>query len=314
MFYTITLNTSLDYIYLTNTLILGKANRLENPHRNIGGKGINVARVLKTLNSKVLLGGFLGSYNEKQVLDGLSQENLTHTDFMLKKEYTRNAITIMHDNNTHTEILEKGLKLNEKDIGDLIKRINNNLETYPDIKYLNISGSANSYDTTYLELLNGISNKVSILFDISSNQLIALLKSQKPIFFIKPNEHEMSDILRLNDSSKETLIKHLDNPLFSNIEHLLISCGKNGALYKYKNSIYDITVPDINVKNTTGSGDSTVAGFTYALEHKYDLEQRLKFAMACGMSNAINIGTGDIKQKQIEYLLDDIRVKKIKDW
>lgn len=316
MFYTVTLNPSIDNIYLEKEFKLGKHNRVDNPHRNVGGKGINVGRVLLEFGEDVLIGGLLGYLNSDMIKKLLVAEGFENISFIGIDGFTRNAITIMHDNGVHTEIVEKGIELSKDNVNEILSSIIYNVQTLPEkyaVKYINLSGSANGSEDIYTYLLRQIERilDVDVLLDISGKQLEHVLNNSEKVFFIKPNTHEIADLLNLENHDKETIIKELNNPLLDNVEHLLVSCGSNGALYRYNGEIYDIEIPKVKVVNTTGSGDSTVGGFTYGLDKGYDTEKLLKFAMACGISNAMNVGTGHVDVKQVYDLADEVKVTKL---
>ena len=114
MILTITMNPSMDYNYLVPSLKLDQVNRVDNPHTSIGGKGINAGRVIAQSGEAVLLTGILGGPVGKTILDSLLAEERYVLDFLTINGNSRNAITIMHDGNTHTELVEKGLYLSEE--------------------------------------------------------------------------------------------------------------------------------------------------------------------------------------------------------
>lgn len=62
MIYTITLNPSIDYVMFTDGFEAGALNRAHTTYKFAGGKGINVSRVLKSLNTESTVLGFLGDF------------------------------------------------------------------------------------------------------------------------------------------------------------------------------------------------------------------------------------------------------------
>lgn len=64
MIYTVTFNPSIDYVMFTNQFEVGELNRAHETNKFAGGKGINVSRVLKTLNVKSTATGFVGGFQE----------------------------------------------------------------------------------------------------------------------------------------------------------------------------------------------------------------------------------------------------------
>ncbi|GAX47093.1 1-phosphofructokinase family hexose kinase [Pseudolactococcus reticulitermitis] len=316
MIVTITMNPSLDFTYLIPHFDLGKMNRFAPPTKSVGGKGVNAGRTAALSGSEVLLTGFLGGDFGTLVKKYLVAENLFQLEMLTTCEETRNAITIMHDQDIHTEIVENGPKISDAEAFDLLNKIATT-STSQKIDLICLSGSVNSDNPQlYLEMLTYIREQISrdipVFMDISGIQLETILKSKgyKPNF-IKPNIHELSDILKKDIQTKEEAKKELNHPYFSGIDYIMISCGSEGAICKAKNTFYDIDIPQIHITNTTGSGDASVGGFAHAFNHHYDLEDALKYAMACGMSNAQHGAVGVIDVGDVTDFIKQITVRKI---
>lgn len=318
MILTITLNPSMDYNYLVSSLNLDQVNRVENPHTSIGGKGINAGRVIAQSGDKVILTGILGGPVGKMILDTLIAENRYQLEFLTVEGNSRNAITIMHDGNTHTELVERGLYLSEANEQRFLEHIGKLIKKYA-INVICISGSVNSDDANFhFHLLSFIREMVGedfpILMDISGKQLENCLLQQtvRPTF-IKPNTHELEELIDQEIHSTEELMTILNKPLFDNIETIMISQGGDGAIVKHGSTFYDILIPELNVVNTTGCGDSTVGGMAYATSQGYSIEEALKYAMACGMSNSLFETNGTIDQKQVDTFIGSIQIEEIKE-
>lgn len=317
MILTITLNPSMDYNYLVSSLNLDQVNRVENPHTSIGGKGINAGRVIAQSGEDVVLTGILGGPVGKMILDTLIAEDRYQLEFLPVEGNSRNAITIMHDGNTHTELVEKGLYLSEQNEQLFFKHIANLLKKYA-IDVICISGSVNSDDSNFhFHLLRFIRSIVGenfpILMDISGEQLENCLTQQsvRPSF-IKPNTHELEELIGKEIRSTEELIAILHEPLFDNIETIMISQGGDGALVKHESMVYDVQIPKLDIVNTTGCGDSTVGGMAYAISQGLPIEDAIRYAMACGMSNSLFETNGTIDQDQVTKFIKDIHIVEVK--
>ena len=316
MILTITMNPSIDYIYLLNTLTLGNVNRVEAPQVDIGGKGINAARAATLSGAEVVLTGFLGGANGVFVEEKLAEESFKKVAMISVNGETRNAITLMHDANTHTEIVEEGPKVSDENILELMEMIETICSTF-DITTICINGSVNSAQKNIfpklIELIRTkINPKTPILVDVARQYLDELLKETTYIpNFIKPNIHEISDIVGKDFSQKTDLIDYVRSYDFNNIETVMISCGAEGAIFKTQDSLYDISIPKIEILNPTGSGDATVGGYAYALENNFSLEDRIKYAMACGMSNAQHQRVGFINKENVATFMEQITIYKL---
>lgn len=74
-----------------------------------------------------------------------------------------------------------------------------------------------------------------------------------------------------------------DALLLSGAKHVIVKCGREGCLVKTKTAEYMVSAKKNTVCiDTTGAGDSFVAGFIYALSEGDNLEQCAQFANECG--------------------------------
>lgn len=316
MIITITMNPSLDYSYTISHLTLGETNRFATPVQSVGGKGINAGRTAALSGSDVLITGFLAGDQGELVAKYLQKEGIFEVDMQEITGQTRHAISIMHDAGNHTEIVEEGPLITDNQALALIKKLKEYVAS-KNVQLICISGSINSKNEhIYLDMLKKIRTEISatlpVFMDVSGKQLRNLLASDscKPSF-IKPNIPELAEILDKSLNTKEEAFYELQNPLFEGIDYVMISCGSQGALCKMKNELYDIEIPKIPVRNTTGSGDASVGGFMHSVVSGFDPIEILKYSMACGMSNAQHGEVGYIDADKVSEFMEQIKVRKI---
>ena len=146
--------------------------------------------------------------------------------------------------------------------------------------------------------------------DCSGAPLETVLKSSAKPTAIKPNNEELSQLLGKEVTKDiEELKDVLKESLFSGIEWIVVSLGRNGAFAKHGDVFYKVDIPDIPVVNPVGSGDSTVAGIASALNSKKSDADLLKHAMTLGMLNAQETMTGHVNMTNYETLNSQIGVK-----
>lgn len=317
MILTITMNPSIDSIYFTKHFELGTMTRFASPVRYVGGKGINCGRASALLGSSVILTGFLGGYFGSMIQDMLKNENLFDLHFLHIAEESRGAVTIMHDDETQTELVEAGPEIADT----TIKKLMNDIKQISKNNYLSvitINGSVNNPDPfLYAKLLQYIKEQIDpstyILMDISGQHLREVLASKYKPMFIKPNIHEFSDIIHQKITQKSDIKHHLKtNPLFKDIDVIMVSCGSYGAVVKVKEEFWNVEIPKIPITNTTGSGDATVGGFAHSLEQNYPLKECIRYAMACGMSNAQQSEVGKVIPADVKNLAKNIKITEMK--
>ena len=310
MILSITANPSVDISYNIENLKIDDVNRVELVNKDAGGKGIHVSYVLNELGEKVINSGFVGGKLGEFIEKRLDERKISH-DFIKLDDETRNCIAIIHDNN-QTEILEKGPKIGlekEKEFLDHLEKISK------DIEIINISGSLpKGLDTSFYQKIIKFAkeNKIFASLDTSGNTLKEIVKGEIKPDLIKPNETEIKDIIEKEfPENEEEIRKIFEKSPLKDIPYVIISQGKDGAIFKVKNKIYKAKVPKVKAINPVGSGDSTLAGALSAIFNKEDDEDFIKKSMTCGLLNVLNEEIAHININDFDKYKEKIEIKEL---
>ena len=310
MILTITANPSVDISYNIENLKIDDVNRVELVNKDAGGKGIHVSYVLSELGENVINSGFVGGKLGEFIEKRLDERKISH-DFIKLEDETRNCIAIIHDNN-QTEILEKGPKLElekEKEYLDHLEKISKNIEI------INISGSLpKGLDASFYQKIIKFAKekKIFVSLDTSGNTLKEIVKGEIKPDLIKPNETEIKDIIEKEfPENEEEIRKIFDKSPLKDIPHIILSQGKDGAIFKIKNKIYKAKVPKVKAINPVGSGDSTLAGALSAIYNKEDDEDFIKKSMTCGLLNVLNEEIAHININNFDKYKEKIEIKEL---
>lgn len=310
MIVTVTLNPAVDISYRLNDFVLNDGNRVTDVSKTAGGKGLNVARVVNQLGEQVgatgFLGGSLGEFIRREL-----KSQLINDLFVEIAGETRNCIAILH-NGMQTEILESGPTISEAELETFLQRYKQFIEK---ASIITISGSLpKGVPNDFYARLIAIGNEANkcVLLDTGGSMTKAILQEKEKPFLIKPNESEFGDLIGAEKLSKEEIISSLtDDLLFSRIEWVVVSLGKEGAIIKHQKDIYDVTIPTVSAVNPVGSGDSVIAGFAVALKRKYLPMRAITFGLTMGILNAMEEKTGSINVDRITEIEKQIIVNKL---
>ncbi|MCC0701085.1 1-phosphofructokinase [Clostridioides sp. ZZV15-6383] len=304
----ITFNPAIDRMYRVNSINIGEVQRVVSTNATAGGKGLNVAKVCKILKENPLAMGFLGGFNGEFIKNELKKLDIQNKFTKIEQE-TRSCLNIIEDNKVSTEFLEKGPIVEKSDL----KRFENDIEeVLKNTKILVASGSyCENMSIDYYEKIGNVcrENDIKFILDTSGDALKVALKSQP--YLIKPNIDEIRHLLGITIDSREEVILSGKKLLKMGAKNVCISLGKDGMVYLSKYSVYDVKVPHVKCVNTVGSGDSTIAGFSVGISRGYKIENLLKFANACGISNALNMETGFVDLEEVEKYKDLVEVTKL---
>lgn len=308
MILTITANPSVDISYQLEKFNIDDVTRTSDIEKHAGGKGIHVGYVLKELGAAPVhsgfVGGKLGEFIEED-LEKIGQK----TRFVKVKGDTRNCIAILHEGK-QTEILEAGptISIDEKE-----EFINNLNQISEGCHIINISGSLPKGITSdfYKQIIKyAKKHNKFVSIDTSGNTLKDIINSEEKPDIIKPNETEISYVLGRN-IEKGDLKEILKEEPFKDIPYIVVSMGKDGAIVKIKNKIYNAKVPKVLAINPVGSGDSSLAGALFAIDKEKSDEEIIKTSMTCGLLNVLTEEIAHIEIEKFDKYFNEIEVEEV---
>lgn len=308
MILTITANPSVDISYQLEKFNIDEVTRTSDIEKHAGGKGIHVGYVLKELGAAPVhsgfVGGKLGEFIEED-LEKIGQK----TRFVKVKGDTRNCIAILHEGK-QTEILEAGptISIDEKE-----EFINNLNQISEGCHIINISGSLPKGLTSdfYKQIIKyAKKHNKFVSIDTSGNTLKDIINSEEKPDIIKPNETEISYVLGRN-IEKGDLKEILKEEPFKDIPYIVVSMGKDGAIVKIKNKIYNAKVPKVLAINPVGSGDSSLAGALFAIDKEKSDEEIIKTSMTCGLLNVLTEEIAHIEIEKFDKYFNEIEVEEV---
>lgn len=309
MILTVTMNPSVDMAYQAPDFILDAVNRVATVTKTAGGKGLNVTRVLHQLAVPVKATGIVGGHLGAYIMENLQTAGIDYDFYQIQKE-SRNSIAILHGAGLQTELLEQGPVISETEQAGFLQKYQTLLKTATTVT---ISGSLSPGLPAefYQKLLTlATENKCKVLLDTSGKPLKAALSGPNKPTLIKPNETEIAELLGNSpeENTFETLKEQLKQPIFADIPWIVVSRGSQGAIAKFQNRFFVVTIPKIQVVNPVGSGDATLAGMASVLDRQGTPEEVLKTGMTTGMLNALETATGSINPELFTHYYQQIQI------
>lgn len=303
MIYTVTFNPSIDYIMVSKDFKIDGLNRASTTNKFAGGKGINVSRVLQTLDVASTALGFVGGFPGNFIKDSLVNSNIA-TDFVTVDEDTRINVKLKTEN--ETEINAPGPQITEHQLNDLLEKISNT--TTDDI--IIVAGSVPT------SIGNDVYEKIATITKETGAQLVVdaekdLVESVLPHgpLFIKPNKDELETMFDVFINSDKEVVKYGRKILAKGAKSVIVSLGGEGAIYIDNQQSFKASVPKGRVINTVGSGDSTVAGMVAGLTSGYSVESAFRLAVAAGTATAFN---DDLAQREaIKNIESQVEIYKL---
>ncbi|MGG5331230.1 1-phosphofructokinase [Enterococcus sp. AZ163] len=303
MIYTVTLNPSIDYIVHVDQLAIGDINRMKSDLKLPGGKGINVSRILKRIDTSSTALGFVGGFTGQFIKEWLKKEEI-RTDFTAVKDDTR--INIKLKAAEETEINGLGPNISQEEMSGLKQKLAD--VSANDVVILSGSKPASVPTGFYQTLIEIIRDKeATFVIDTTGEDLMDAL-SKKPLL-VKPNNHELAELYNTTFNSIEDIFPYGRRLLKEGAQHALVSMAGDGALLFTENGIYQSNVLKRPVKNSVGAGDSMIAGFVGSFTKTQDPIEAFRWGVACGSATTFS---DDLATKDfINELLPEVKVTKI---
>ena len=282
MIYTVTFNPSIDYIMFADNFELNGLNRATETFKFAGGKGINVSRVLKTLNVPSTALGFAGGFPGQFIDDTLKKAGI-QTDFIEIDEDTR--INVKLKTGDETEINAPGPNISQTQFENLLRQLKQTSKK--DIVVVAGSIPKSVPKDAYEQIAKIIKQTGARLVVDAEKDLVESVLKHNPLF-IKPNKHELEVMFDTSINSDEDVIHYAQEIMKQGASSVIVSLGGEGAIYVDHKHSLKASVPHGQVVNTVGSGDSTVAGMIDGLETGLTIENAFKQAVSAGTATAFN--------------------------
>lgn len=309
MIFTVTLNPAVDRELTVDDIVFDTVLRASEWRVDCGGKGFNVARMLKSLGVGSVALGFAAGKTGEMLSDKLTELGI-ETDFVWVAGETRTNVSIVSEENSHyIKVNEPGPSITEKDISLLVKKVRERVQP-GDWWVLAGSLPPGVPETIYSEIITTIqSGGAKVFLDTSSGALGSSCKASP--LLVKPNDEEAHELtgLPINNIKEIALAGQAIRGMGP--ANVVISLGKDGALLANEGGTWKAASPAIIEKNPIGAGDSMVAGIIWGLSEGIDISEALARGIACGAATASQSGTTVGSLSQVNELLEKVQLEKL---
>lgn len=309
MILTVTLNPSIDKLYLLPAVQQETVMRVQEVHNSAGGKGLNVSRVAALLGEPVTAMGFLGGHNGAYLKSLIREPNIVPA-FTPTQGETRCCINCWDlSSGKSTEYLEPGVPVGQEDVDRFLEDFD---ERLPGADAVTISGSIPKGvpEGIYGELIRRSKRAgIPILVD-TSGRLLQLAAAEKPDL-LKPNTDELQQLTGCPLTGPDDCVSAAKQLHRSGIGCAVISMGADGALLACDAGVWRGCPPRIVPRNTVGCGDSMLAAFAVGAARRLPIEESFRMALAVSAANALSLFTGSFEQADYDRLYKQISLEKI---
>lgn len=300
----VNLNLAIDHIVELDELRAGQVQRARSERRQAGGKGVNVARVLRTLGEESLLLGFLGGRAGEFIAGGLRAENLAASCTRIENESRTCLIINDQRRGEQTVINASGPVISDEEFRRFEATY---LSAPPDAALVVITGNLppNMPEDTYARLTTAARERGQpVLLDCAGAPLKVALAARP--FLVKINHTEAAELLAAPVTNFFDAAQATRELREMGAENVMITLGERGALLDFADARHGFVAPRVRAVNSVGSGDAALAGLAAGLRRGWTAEESGALAVAAGAANALH-GAGGCSAEEIRELQPRVR-------
>jgi tagatose 6-phosphate kinase len=315
------LNPAVDVTYqVASTVVPGSSHRVTQVSERAGGKGVNVARVLRQLDAPVRVLALVGGAGGQAIRTGLSAAGI-EADLVEVGEPTRRTVTVV-DPLDATVFNEPGPVVTGADWAALVQRFRSHLDV---AKLVVLSGSLPPgvpVDAYRMLTELGQAAGIPVMVDAEGGPL-ELALAAKP-YLVKPNLAEAQSLLgniesfggfgnRLGSSSptRDEIVAAGRRIQALGARNVVISCGRDGLIAVTEDGDWHAVSAEVLTGNPTGAGDALVAALALGTVTGLPWPQRLRDGVSMSAAAVASPVAGEIDLVVRDRLEPGVRVTQL---
>lgn len=305
MIISVCLTTTLERNWIIPKFSIGGFYRVQQEFIYAAGKGVNVARVIKTLKGQVTCTGFVGGFVGQFFKSLVDQEGIQGCWIETSTE-TRESITVFDPETSldATSFCPYGLAIGESEWESFVTQLRSLAEN---VKNICISGNippginAEQFSALVAELGHRGSQ---VWLDISGPMLAVGAKAAP--FAIKVNAKEISELAGQGIHNREEALE-ISRALRKTyaIPLIIVTLGPDGSVCSSEWGDWVIhPAPYPKIISSIGSGDAFLGGLLVQYEQGALLRECLRAASAAAAANTQQLGPGVFSVEDYQYALE----------
>src|SRR5919106_6468995 len=312
MIITVTLNAAIDKTLAVRNFRLGRRHRAVEQTSMAGGKGVNVARALKTLGQPVIATGLAGGSSGMRIIEQLTEEAILNDFVRIRGESRTSTAVVDPTNGEQTEINERGPVVTEAELELFVDKL---LYLAKGAGVCVFSGSlppgvpAGIYGDLIREL-----KKIGVTIVLDSEGEALRIGTRAGPDAVTPNELEAEELVGHEFSEDEDRVTALSEMAELGAREAMMTLP-NGCVALVDEdpdrALYRVSVDPQEPVSDVGAGDAFLAGYVAARYSGRPPSECLRFAVACGAESTQHFGAGVLDPAEVERLLPNVESREL---
>lgn len=310
MIVTVTLNAALDRTLTVPNFQAGFRHRASESLTLPGGKGVNIARALKSLGQPVIATGLAGGKTGIRIIEDLTAEGILNDFVRIRGESRTSTAIIDPTSNTQTEVNEYGPVVTARELHAFMEKF-----TYiakgADVVIIAGSLPRKVKDSFYKEIIGALSATDALtVLDTAGEPLRMAIKAKPGL--VSPNIFEAEALVGHEFAEDEDSVHAAEQLSRMGAGSAIIT--HPGGCFAYLDDgngspkTYTVEIPPQDPISTVGSGDAFLAGYVSARVSGKSDSECLRYAVACGAANTQKYGAGIFDVHDVKRFVSKTRV------
>ena len=312
MIITVTLNAAIDKSLSVPNFRLGRRHRTVEQRTMAGGKGVNIARTLKTLGQPVIATGFAGGATGTHIVEQLTEESILNDFVRIREESRTNTSVLDPTTGAHTEVNERGPSVSEQEV-ELFRDKLLYLARGAAIVVFAGSLPRGIEPDIYAVLIRELERTgVTTVIDTDGEPLRQAVRAEPDV--VSPNVIEAEELVGHEFAGEEER---------SLAVREIAALGPHEAIMTLPDGCFAQVLVDgqpcmrrVSVEPREsiakrGSGDAFLAGYIAARYEGRAPDQCLRFGVACGAASTARLGAGLIDPREARRLMGEVELSEI---
>lgn len=312
MIVTVTLNPAVDRTLAVPNFRLGRRHRAVEQTSMAGGKGVNVARALKTLGQPVIATGLAGGSPGARVIEQLTEEAILNDFVRIRGESRTSTAVIDPTSGEQTEINERGPAVSEAELELFVDKL---LYLAKGAGVCVFSGSLppSVPAAVYGDLIREL-KKIGVTTVLDSEGEALRMGTRAGPDAVTPNELEAEELVGHEFGDDEDRLTALGEMAELGAREAIMTLP-NGCVALVDEDpdrrLYRVSVDPQEPVSAVGAGDAFLAGYLAARYAGHSPSHCLRFAVACGAESTQHFGAGVLDPREVERLMPEVRVEQL---
>ncbi|PIS47806.1 MAG: hypothetical protein COT17_01460 [Elusimicrobia bacterium CG08_land_8_20_14_0_20_51_18] len=305
----INLNIAIDKTANVGVLEKGNIYRYPEALTFPGGKGINVARALKTLGIEPEIRGFVSGFNGRWIEKTLVKAGFKTSLVRHKNGESRICYSIVENGGVSTDFNEDGPSVPAAGQKEFLKRFEKDVKKF---KIISISGRTSpGLGKGFYSKMVRLAKKNGVMVFVDTTCLALREAVLAGADAVKINHYEFEEFFGKKFSEKNVAEFYSRHEKFG-LKTIVVT-NRNKPFYCCcLGKVFKIVPPEIKeLKSPVGAGDSFMAGFIFSVCRGKGILETLKLSCAASCSDCGTLGAGLISRKAVNFYKNKIKVVEI---